>query len=168
MTEQRTKTEENLYAAFVGEAKASARLWGYALKAEQEGYPQMAKLFRAISQAERVHATRHLRLLKVIRSTEENLEAAFESETSVNENIYPSLIRQAEEDGNRAAVISFSNARDAEEAHASLYKKAIGHMVGEEDTVYNICAVCGYVVDGPAPDECPVCGAPKSKFFAVD
>lgn len=168
MSSEKTKTEKNLHEAFVGEAKASARLWGFALKAEQEGYPQMAKLFRAISEAERVHATRHLRLMKVIGSTEENLEAAFESETMVNHNIYPELIRQAEADGNRAAVISFSNARDAEEAHAALYKKAIGHMVGEEDTVYNVCSVCGYVVDGPAPEECPVCGAPQSKFFTVE
>jgi rubrerythrin len=162
------KTEENLYKAYVGEAKASIRLLGYAEKADEEGYSQMAKLFRAIAAAERVHGIKHLRLMKVIKSTEENLEASFESETSVSENIYPELIRQAEEDGNKGAVVSFSHARDAEEAHAKLYKKAIGHMVAEEEPVYNICAVCGYVVDGEPPDECPVCGAPKEKFFATE
>ncbi|MCD6497740.1 MAG: rubrerythrin family protein [Deltaproteobacteria bacterium] len=163
-----TKTEGNLYAAFVGEAKATARLWGYALKAEQEGYEQIAKLFRAISAAERIHAVSHLRHMKVIGDTEDNLEKSFESEKSVSENYYPAFIQQADEDGHKGALISFSHARDAEEAHAGLYKKAMAHMAVEEDTTYQVCSVCGYVVDGEAPDTCPVCGAPQDRFFAVD
>jgi len=163
-----TRTEENLYQAFVGEAKAALRLLGYAAKAAEEGYPQMAKLFRAISAAERVHGLRELRLLKVIKSTEENLKASFESETTVNENVYPEMIKAAEAEGNRAAAISFSNARDAESFHAKLYKNAIDHMVAEKETSYHVCQVCGYVADGAAPDECPVCGAKKDKFLQVD
>lgn len=168
MTELRTKTEENLYAAFVGEAKAHLRLMGYADKADQEGYPQMAKLFRAIAAAEKIHGVKHLKLLKVISSTEENLQRSFESETSVSENIYPEFIKQAEADGNRAALTSFSHARDAEEVHAKLYKKAIGHMVDETEPVFFVCNVCGYVVEGDPPDTCPVCGAKKERFFRVD
>lgn len=163
-----TKTDENFYKAYVGEAKASIRLLGYAEKADKEEYPQVAKLFRAIAAAERVHAIKHLRQMKVIRSTEENLEVSFESETSISEDIYPGLIEQAIEDGNKAAEIGFSQARDAEAVHAGLYKKSIGHMVAEEETTYYVCAVCGFVVDAVVPDECPVCGAPKEKFFAVD
>ena len=121
-------TEENLKTAFVGEAKACLRLLGYAEKAEQEGYPQMARLFRAISAAEKIHALKHLRRMKVIKSTEENLKAAFESETTVSENIYPDFIRVAEEEGQEAARVGFSHARDAESFHAKLYKNAIDHM----------------------------------------
>ena len=167
MSEPTTKTDENLKTAFVGEAKAHLRLLGFAEKAEKEGYPQMAKLFRAIGAAERIHAIKHLRLMKVIQSTEENLEASFESETTISENIYPALIRQAEEDGNKAAMMSFSHARDAEEVHAKLYKKAIGHMLDEADTTYHVCDVCGFVVDGDPPENCPVCGAKKERFFEV-
>ena len=133
----------------------------------KEEYPQMARLFRAIAAAEKIHAIKHLRLLKIIRSTEENLQASFESETTVSENVYPAFIQQAETDGNKAAGISFSHARDAEEVHAKLYKKAIGHMLDESVTVYHVCDVCGYVVDGEAPDACPVCGAKKNRFFEV-
>ena len=162
-----SQTEENLYTAFVGEAKACLRLLGFAEKAEQEGYTQMAKLFRAISAAEKVHALKHLRRLKIIKSTEENLKAAFESETTVSENIYPDFIKAAEEEGNDAARIGFSHARDAESFHAKLYKNAIDHMIGEKETTYHVCSVCGYVVDGAPPDECPVCNAKKEAFFEV-
>jgi rubrerythrin len=161
------KTEENLYAAFVGEAKACLRLLGYAERAEQEGYPQMARLFRAISAAERVHALKHLRQLEVVKSTEENLQASFESEMKVSENAYPEFIRVAEEEGNQAARVGFSQARDAESFHAKLYKNAIDHMVGETESSYYVCRVCGYVADGAAPDECPVCGAKREAFFEV-
>ncbi|RME27120.1 MAG: rubrerythrin family protein [Deltaproteobacteria bacterium] len=162
------KTRENLKTAFVGEAKACLRLLGYAERAEQDGYPQMAKLFRAISRAESVHALRHLRLMGVIGTTEENLKASFERETGVSENIYPEFIRQAEADGNQAAVLSFSQSRDAEQFHARLYKNAIDHMVAETETSYFVCTVCGYVADGSAPEQCPVCGAPSEKFEKVD
>jgi rubrerythrin len=163
-----SKSEENLKTAFVGEAKACLRLLGYAEKAEQEGYTQMARLFRAISAAEKVHALKHLRLLKDIKSTEENLKASFESEMSISENIYPGLIKVAEEEGHKAALLSFSHARDAEEVHAKLYKNAIDHMIEERETSYHVCQVCGYVVDGQPPDNCPVCNAPREKFTQID
>lgn len=159
-----TKSHENLKTAFIGEAKACLRLLGYAEQAEREGYPQMAKLFRAISSGEKVHALKHLRLLEVIKSTEENLNASFESEMTVSENVYPKFISTAEQEGDQAARISFSHARDAEEFHAKLYKKAIDHMIGEHDTSYYVCQVCGYVVDGQPPDNCPVCNAPREQF----
>jgi rubrerythrin len=163
-----TKTEKNLYTAFVGEAKAALRLKGYAEKADKEGYPQMARLFRAISAAEEIHALGHLRLLKIIKSTEENLKASFEREVSVSENIYPELIRVAEEEGDEAARISFSHARDAEEVHGKLYKGAIDQMIRETETPYHVCEICGFVIEGDAPDNCPVCGAPKDKFKRID
>ena len=162
------QTEKNLFLAYVGEAKACLRLLGYAQKAEEEGYPQMAKLFRAISEAEKVHALRHLRQLKQIKSTEENLQASFESEQSVSENVYPEFIRIADQEGNKAALIGFSQARDAEEYHAKLYKNAIGHMIEEKTTSYYVCDICGYVTDAHKPDQCPVCGAKQEHFMQVD
>jgi len=162
-----TKTEQNLKDAFVGEAKASLRLLGYAERADQEGYPQVAKLFRAIARAEQIHAIKHLRQLKIVTDTQSNLQAAFESEHTVSENVYPAMIAQAEEDGNRAAAIGFGHARDAEEVHAKLYKQVIDHLMAEAEPHYWVCKVCGYVVDGDPPDTCPVCNAPRSAFEEV-
>lgn len=162
------RTEENLHKAFVGEAKATLRLQGFAEKADQEGYPQMARLFRAISAAERIHALKHLRLLRVIESTEDNLKKSFESETKISENVYPEFIRTAEEEEKEAARISFSHARDAESFHAKRYKGAIDHMVGGSETTYFVCQICGYVADGRAPENCPICNAPREKFLQVD
>ena len=162
-----TATERNLYKAFTGEAKASMRLKGYAEKADAEGFRQMARLFRAIAAAEEIHALKQLRLLKVIGSTEENLAASFEREKSVSENVYPEFIRTAEEEGNEAARVSFSHARDAEEYHAKLYKEAVDRMIADRDTVYHVCTICGFVAEGDAPAACPVCGVPASKFRLV-
>ncbi len=161
------RTDQHLNQAFIGEAKACLRLLAYAEKAETEGYPQMAKLFRAISAAERVHALKHLRLMKLVGTTEENLKASFERETSISENVYPEMIRVAEEEGRTPVRVSFSQARDAEDFHAKLYKNAIEHMLEERETTYHVCQVCGYVADGQAPDQCPVCNAPKTQFLQV-
>ena len=163
-----SQTDQNLKDAFAGEAKAAMRLYGYAAKADEEGYTQVAKLFRAIAAAEKIHALKHLMIMDVIGTTEENLERSFESETTVSENVYPALIKQAEADGNDMARFSFTHARDAEAVHAGLYKKVIGHMVAEEEPTYHVCTICGYVVDGEPPDQCPVCGAMKEFFLLTE
>ena len=162
------KTRSNVYQAFVGEAKAYHRLLAYARKADAEGYEQVARLFRAVAAAEGVHAERHLRLMGegVVKSTEENLQAAFESETTVNQVYYPRFITEAEEEGERAAALTFSQARDVEEEHAALYKRALGAMLRDESHGYYVCQVCGYVVEREAPDRCPVCGAGRERFEA--
>ena len=164
------KTRSNLYQAFVGEAKAHIRLLAFAKRAEAEGYAQMARLFRAVAAAEEIHAGNHLRVMgeAVVRSTEENLAFSFERETSVNEVTYPQLIREAEEEEEQAAVLSFSQARDVEEGHASLYKKAMGHLLQDVVTDYYVCGVCGYTSDGVLPSECPVCGAGSDAFTKIE
>jgi rubrerythrin len=165
-----TKTRQNLYDAFVGEAKAHVRLLAFARKAEEEGYAQIAKLFRAVAVAEEVHAGNHLRVAgeAILGSTEENLAFSFERETTINEVTYPQLIKEAEEEGEQAAVVSFSYARDVEEGHASLYKRAMGHLLQDEDSDYYVCRVCGYTSDGVLPDVCPVCGAKSDAFVRID
>jgi rubrerythrin len=163
------KTRTNLYEAFVGEAKAHHRLLAFARKADEEGYPQIAKLFRAVATAEGVHAERHLRLLgeAVVQSTEENLESSFERETSVNQVYYPQFIRQAEEEGEQAAALTFSQARDVEEGHAALYKHALSAMLRGETHDFYVCQVCGYVAEREAPERCPVCNAKQERFSLV-
>lgn len=158
------KIQNAVYQAYTGESKASLRLKVFAEKAEQEGYPQLAKLFRVISFSEELHGKRALRLLKEIKSTEENLAASFESETKVAGVAYDQFIKHAEEVGDRAASLYFSQSRDVEEIHARLYKEAMDHVLEERNTTYYVCDVCGYVSDGVALDECPVCGAKKERF----
>lgn len=163
------KSEKNLAYAFAAESKASARNLAFALKAESEGYKQIARLFRAVSDAESVHAQRYLRLMRgKIGSTEENLETAFHNEIRANVEEYPRLIKDALEEGFDPAEKAFSQSRDVEARHADLYKKAMGHMLEERETDYYVCQVCGYVSEGEAPDNCPICGAVKGKFKKIE
>ncbi len=163
------KTRSNLYEAFVGEAKAHIRLLAFARKAEEEGHSQIARLFRAVAAAEEVHAASHLRVLgeAIVKSTEENLAFSFEKETTVNEATYPQFITEAEDEGEQVAALSFSYARDVEEGHARLYKKAMEHMLQDEVSDYFVCGVCGYTSDGVLPEECPICGARSEEFREI-
>jgi len=163
------RTQGNAHTAFVGEAKAYHRLLAFARKADDEGYGQIAKLFRAVATAEGVHAERHLRLLgeAVIRSTEDNLKYSFDQETTVNQVTYPAFIREAEEEGEPAAVVTFRQARDVEERHAVLYKRALSAMLRDKTHDYHVCQVCGYVAERDPPDRCPVCNAPADAFRLV-
>jgi rubrerythrin len=163
------KTQRNLYKAFVGEAKAHFRLLAYAEKAEEEELPQIAALFRAVAEAERVHTVRNLKLLGevVVEDTETNLQASFQREEKASGVYYPQFMREAEEEGDKRAVVSFSQARDVEERHATLYKRALRHMIADTTPVYYVCEVCGYVAEGEAPDRCPICNAKREQFRLV-
>lgn len=164
------KTTENIYTAFIGEAKAYFRLLAYAEQAKQEDVPQIALLFRAIADAERVHATRQLNLVKelLVKDTDANLAASFQREKTISENAYPAFIKDAEEEGETAAAIAFGQARDAESFHAKLYERAMYHLIKNEVKAYHVCQVCGYVTEKKIPDQCPVCSAPKEKFKTID
>jgi len=161
-----TKTLKNLKAGFVAESQAHLRNLAFAMKAEQEGYSQVARLFRAIAEAEAVHAFNHFRLLGAVSDTQENLESAFERENLAS-NTYPQFVRDANEEGNTSVATVLGYSRDVERGHAKLYKKALAHTMAEEETEYYVCQVCGYVSDGVLPDVCPICGAPKEKFRKV-
>jgi rubrerythrin len=162
------RTATNVHAAFVGESKAYQRLLEYAKKAVEEGFPQIAHLFRAVAASESVHARRHFRLLEAVLDSQSNMEYAFQQENAVNGNHYQRMIQEAEEDGEKAAALVFSQARDVEGVHAKLYRRALDHMVEEIATEYYACEVCGYLHEKEPPDKCPVCGAPKDRFFKVD
>jgi rubrerythrin len=162
------KTEKNLAYAFAAESKAAARNDAFARKAEAEGYVQVGRLFRAVSEAESVHARRYLMLMRgKVKSTEENLEAAFNNEIRANVEEYPKLIKDASDEGIDNVAKVFSQARDVESLHSQLYKKAMNDMLAERESEYHVCQVCGYIAEGEAPETCPVCGSVKGKFKKV-
>ena len=162
------KTENNLAYAFAAESKAAVRNEAFARKAEMEEYAQIGRLFRAVSDAESVHARRYLLLMRgKVGSTEENLEAAFKNEIRANVDEYPKLIKDASDEEEKGALKAFSQARDVESRHAELYKKAMNDMLANRQTEYYVCQVCGYINEDKAPEKCPVCGAVPGKFKLV-
>jgi len=163
-----SKTEKNLQTAFAGESQANRKYLAFAKKAEQEGYKQVAKLFRAVAEAETIHAHNHLRELKGIGSTRENLETAINGESYEFQNMYPQMIKDAEEEGNKSALRSFNFANEVEKVHAELYKKALENLGSNEDVDYYVCEICGYTAEGEAPDKCPVCNARRERFRKID
>lgn len=159
-----SQTEKNLWDAFAGESQANRKYLAFAKKADQEGYTQVAKLFRAAAEAETVHAHTHLRTLKDVKSTAENLEAAIAGETHEFKSMYPDMIETAKKEGDKIAERSFTYANEVEKIHAALYQKALDQMDKLEEAEYYICSVCGYTCENQPPDVCPVCGV-KAKFF---
>jgi rubrerythrin len=160
------KTLKHLKSGFIAESQAHQRNLAFAIKADEEGYPQVAKLFRAIAEAEGIHAFNHLRLLGAVASTQENLETAFERENLAS-STYPQFIKEANEEDNAHVARIFGYSRDVERGHAKLYEKALEHMLGDVETEYYVCGVCGYVSDGDLPEVCPICGAPRERFRRV-
>jgi rubrerythrin len=160
-----SKTEKFLKEAFAGESQANRKYLAFAKKAEQEGRSQIAKLFRAAADAETVHAHTHLRTLKGIRSTQENLKEAIEGETYEFKSMYPEMIAAAKAEGEKAAERSFTYANEVEKVHAELYQKALDNIDSLEAVDYYVCSVCGYTCESEAPDVCPVCGAKAKVFF---
>ena len=103
-----------------------------------------------------------------VKDTQSNLEKAFQSETGVAGVEYVRMLQEAEEDQEEAAALVFSQARDVDETHASLYKKALDHLIAQRSTNYYFCTTCGFVSDGKIPNNCPICGAPSSEFQNVE
>ena len=158
------RMKEVFHKIYEGEAKAALRLKIFAKKAEQEDLSQIGKLFRVIAFSEEIHGERALRMLREIKDTDTNLKESFQSETSIAGVAYDNFIELAEEMGDIAASNIFSHSRDVEEGHAKLYKKAMNHLIGERETTYYVCQVCGFVSDGVWPEVCPICSAPKDQF----
>jgi len=158
------KLKDAFHKAYEGEAKAALRLKIFAKKADEEALPQISKLFRVISFSEEIHGERALRMLREINDTDSNLKESFQSEVHVAGVAYDNFIELAEEIEDAAALNILSNSRDVEDRHAKLYKNAINHLIGDRETTYYVCQVCGYVSDGVWPEVCPVCEAPKDRF----
>jgi len=163
-----SKTTKNLEEAFAGESQANRKYLAFAKKAEQEGFAQVAKLFRAAAEAETVHAHAHLRELGGIKSTKENLQEAINGESHEFQNMYPGMIEEAKAEGVKGALRSFEFANTVEKTHAELYKKALEQLGNNQSVDYYVCQVCGHTAEGEAPDTCPVCGAKKQMFKKID
>jgi len=166
-----SNTNDNLQTAFAGESQANRKYLFFAEKAEQEGYKQIAKLFRAAADAETVHARNHLKVMQGIKSTRENLLAARGGENYEFTEMYPEFIKQAEAEGNDKAKDSFDLANKVEQIHHGLFDTALikiekGETIGDKP-IY-VCQYCGTTVEGEAPEKCPICGAPKKTFKLIE
>jgi rubrerythrin len=165
-----SKTIDNLQAAFAGESQANRKYLAFARKADEDGFPQIAKLFRAAAHAETVHAHNHFRAMDGVKTTAENLQAAFSGENYEVVSMYPPMLTEAEAAGDKRAARSFRFALDVEKIHEALYRKAAevfskGQDLPEGD--YYICPICGYTHEGKVTEKCPICGAMPEKFEKV-
>ncbi|BCA78552.1 rubrerythrin family protein [Desulfuromonas sp. AOP6] len=163
-------TKENLAEAFAGESQANRKYLAFAKQAEVDGYPQVAKLFRAAAHAETIHAHAHLRAMGGIKKTLENLEEAIDGEGFEFQKMYPPYLEEAKREGNKPAEVSFRNALAVEEVHYDLYSEALAAVKGGGDlperAVY-VCEICGNTVYDEAPDRCEVCNVPKERFSLI-
>lgn len=161
---------DDLKAAFAGESQANRKYLAFAKKADEDGFAQVARLFRAAAAAETVHAHAHLRAMDGVASTLDNLREAVAGETYEFEDMYPPFLADAEAEGHKRAAVSFRNALAVEKIHAALYSEALQSVeVGKDLSaapVY-VCDVCGHTVVGEAPDRCPTCNAVRARFFEV-
>ncbi len=163
-------TNDNLAEAFAGESQANRKYLAFAKKAEADGFAQVAKLFRAAAAAETVHAHSHLRAMGGVKDTTANLEAAVEGEGHEFNVMYPPFVKEAQEESNKAAEISFKFAMAVEGIHHNMYKEALASVKGGNDLeaqTIHVCEICGNTVYGEAPDACPVCNAPKAQFVEI-
>jgi len=164
-------TQNNLAEAFAGESQANRRYLFYADKAEAEGHPVIARLFRAAADAETVHARNHLRTMGAIDTTVANLKAAADGEYHEFTEMYPGFIEQAKAESNQDAETGFDWANKVEKVHYALYQKALKSLEDDaplKDEPYFVCQRCGFTIAGAAPDKCPVCGAPRQTFKQID
>ncbi len=163
------KTEGFLKEAFAGESQANRKYLAFAAKADQEGFPQIARLFRAAAEAETVHAHSHLRALSGIRSTKENLQEAIAGETHEFKKMYPEMIETAKSEGQKVAERSFSYANSVEKVHAQLYQNLLDSMgTPHENYSYYVCPVCGFTAEEQVPGNCPICGTKGDLFKRID
>ncbi len=165
------ETENNIMEAFGGESMANRRYTFFAEKAEKEGYPQVAKLFRAVAEAETVHARNHLLTIDAIGATKDNLLAAVIGEHQEFTSMYPAFIEKATEEKNDRALRTFNWANEVEKVHHDYFEAALAAVKENkqpEDATYYVCQVCGNTVTGEPPEKCPICGAPVKAFKKVE
>jgi rubrerythrin len=161
-------TLENLAAAFAGESQARNKYLAFAKKADDEGYPQVARLFRAAAQAEFIHAQNHFKAMEAILSTAENLQAAIDGEHYEVVDMYPPFIAEAEKEGAKRAKNSMAMAWEVEKCHEELYRSALSGLGKETESYeYYVCPVCGYTHPKNAPERCPVCNTPGGRFEKI-
>lgn len=164
----KTMTTKNLQDAFAGESQAHMKYMIFADQAEREGLANTARLFRAASYSEQMHATAHLRALGGVNASPQNLEAALGGENFEIDEMYPTYTAVANLQGEKAAVASMDRAFQAEKVHSKLYARAKESADGKKDldlaTIF-VCETCGFTIEGAAPDKCPVCNGTRFRKF---
>jgi rubrerythrin len=162
-------TRTNLKEAFAGESQANRKYLAFAKKAEQDGFPIVARLFKAAAEAETIHALGHLGALDGVGSTADNLQAAVDGETFEYQKMYPPMIAQAEVEKHKGKrMMDF--AAKAEAIHAKLYAMALAAVKDGKDLAadaFYLCPVCGNVELGKAPAACPICGCRGERFQKI-
>jgi rubrerythrin len=165
-----SKSTDNLQAAFAGESQANRKYLAFAKKADQEGFPQIARLFRAAAAAETVHAQSHFRAMDGVKGTAENLQAAISGENYEVVSMYPPMLADAEAEGDKRAALTFKYALAVEQIHEALYRKAAEAISGGKDlpeTEFYVCPVCGFTHEGKLEGRCPVCNTLGEKFEKI-
>jgi rubrerythrin len=163
-------TKGNLQEAFAGESQANRKYTFFSEKADEAGNKQVARLFRAAAEAETVHARNHLKVLGEIKTDKENLGAAVGGEHYEFTTMYPGFIDQSKKENNQAATRSFDYANRVEQVHHRLFQAALKNLATGQalkETVYYVCPVCGNTVEGEAPERCPICNTPGSRFKKI-
>jgi rubrerythrin len=167
-THMSDKIEKNLAQSFAAESKAAVRTAAFTLKAERDGYPRLARLFRAVADAKSIHSRRFLYLMRgKIGTTEENLEAAYQNDIKAIEVEYPEMVQVAKE-GSKAVKKAFTQSMKTDGEHAALYENAMKDMLAEREVAYYVCQICGHISEDFVPENCPVCGAVSGRFKKVD
>jgi rubrerythrin len=170
MEENMSKTSDNLQTAFAGESQANRKYTAFSKRAEAEGYPQIAKLFRAAAAAETVHAISHYKAMDGVKTTADNLQAAIGGENYEVVSMYPPMLETAIAESDKRAEKSFKNALEVEKIHEALYRKAAESLAAGKDapaTDYYVCPVCGFTHEGPLEGNCPICGMPADRFEKI-
>jgi rubrerythrin len=166
-----SKTMDALQQAFAGESQANRRYLAFAKKAEEEGFPQIAKVFRVVAEAEAIHARDHLKLIGEVKSTTENVDIAIHGEAHEFKRMYPEMIETAQGENNSEAVKAFRYAKDVEEEHHSLFERALMYAREGKDVpmvdIY-LCPVCGNPAEQSPPDKCKICGTAGSRFMKIE
>jgi rubrerythrin len=163
-------TTDNAKEAFAGESQANRKYLAFSEKAAEEGFRNVAVLYKAASEAEAIHAKKLLKVLTAVESTAKNLEASIAGETHEFTTMYPEFVKAAEAEKRSDAVLAFTHAMKAEEVHAGLYKKALAAINGGSDLGREkvfLCPVCGNIEIGKAPDKCPICGVFGKQFREI-
>ncbi len=164
-----SRTEEFLKAAFAGESQTNRRYLAFALRAEQEGHSQTARLFRAAAEAETVHARNYLKALKGVQSTRENLQEAISVERRASESLIPEMVETAKAEGNKEAEDFFRYAMESERIHAQLFQKLSDALSSSGDSYfYYVCPVCGHTAEKAPPSTCPICGIQDPGYKKIE
>jgi len=154
---------------FAGESRGASRAEAFALLADKEDRPGLARLFRVLAEAKGVHARRFGHLMRgKIGSTSDNLREALETEELALETLTEMVKEVKAEDPSGAVRKGFIQSRRTVEEYTQILRSALEGGGSERQEAYFVCRICGHIHTGEIPKNCPVCGAVPGRFVRVD